>query len=192
MLHRFIVTCSVLTLFAAMSAGLAKADSVDTSTTAAVVPSSEYDFSYVVGADTYTWSLPEPVMSTNVLAGETFNVEGISYTLNNNMPAIGDLEFYSDEFQGGFALASYPPASDQTYFIDATGPALYEPGTENSPVFNTGTFTLDDSVADATGTLTISEVSTTATPEPSTLLLTGLGIIGLFWVARQKRFTAPA
>lgn len=174
-----------------LSASLATADSFDPSSPT-VLTSPEYDFTYVVGSNTFAWSLPaEPVPATNVVLGQSFSIEGVSYTLNDAVQPLGDVEFYSDALSGGLVLASYPPAVGQTYFIDAAGPVLYT-GPESSPTFNTGTFSLSDVVAGATGSLTITEVGTTATPEPSTLLLTGLGVLGLFWFARKRRFTAAA
>ncbi|MGH9575704.1 MAG: PEP-CTERM sorting domain-containing protein [Candidatus Acidiferrales bacterium] len=188
MLHRLFVAFSALTVFVGLSAGLAKADSLDTST--AVVTSGEYDFSYVVGSDTYAWSIPEPVAAMNVVAGKSFNFEAISFTLNQGPSMVGDVAFFSDALFGGFALATYPPGPGQTYFANTGGPVLYT-GPESSPTFDLGTFTVDDVTAGSTGALTITAINATATPEPSTLLLTGLGLVALFWVARKRRFVTP-
>lgn len=191
MLHRFIIACSVVVLFMGMSASMAKADGFDPNSPTAVISGAEYDFTYVVGSNTYAWSVPAPVPATSVFAGQSFNLEGVSYTLNQGSSTLGDLEFYSVALGGGFALASYPPVASQTYFANTFGPALYT-GPETSPAFDTGTFSLDDIIAGGTGTLTISEVGAIATPEPSTLLLTGIGVLGLFWFARKKRVAPSA
>ncbi|HKV46960.1 MAG TPA: PEP-CTERM sorting domain-containing protein [Candidatus Acidoferrales bacterium] len=189
MSHRFIVACSVLALFAGLSAGLAKADSLN-ATSPAVVSSGEYDFTYVVGSNTYAWSIPEPVAAMGVVSGASFAFDGIPFTLNQGPSMLGDVEFFSDSFFGGFALATYPPGAGQTYFANTGGPVLYT-GPESSPTFDLGTFSVEDVTAGTTGAITISEVNATATPEPSTLLLTGLGVVALFWVARKRRFVTP-
>ena len=179
MSHRLIVAFSVLTLFAGLSAGSAKADSITTTTVD--------NFTFIpTSGPTYAWSIAVPVIVTIPQPNNSFVVNDISYTADG-APATADFVFYSASKGGGFILANTPT----TYLISEYGPALYT-GPETAPTFTLGTFTLTDALGTPNGTIDISEVTSTATPEPSTLLLTGLGIVGLFWVARKRRYTAPA
>lgn len=186
MLHRFIVAFSVLALLAGLSAGLAKADSVDVSTVNSV---QSYDFTFVpTSGPTYTWSVASPVPATLPFAGISFVLSDVSYMVGD-VAATGTLDFFTAANGGGFALADNPNAT--TLILNEFGPAVYS-GPENAPTFDTGTFTFGDipgGISSPPGTLTIAAV--TATPEPSTLLLTGLGVLALFWVARKRRFIAP-
>lgn len=187
MLHRFIVACSILTLFAGLSAGLAKADSVDAASVATV---DSYDFTFVpTSGPTYTWSVANPVPATTPLAGISFVLSDVPYKVGGTS-ATGTLDFFSAAGGGAFILAANPDST--TYILDEFGPVLYT-GPESNPTFNTGDFSLSGSFNGPTNaTLSIAAVTTTATPEPSTLLLTGLGVAGLFWFARKRRFVAPA
>ncbi len=186
MLHRFIVACSVLTLFAGLSAGLARADSVNTSTVATV---DSYDFTYVpISGPTYTWSVANPVPATSPLTDISFVLTDVSYTVGG-VAATGTLDFFSAAGGGAFVLAASPAST--SYILSEYGPVLYQ-GPESNPTFIPGEFSLADSATGPTNaTLTIAAVTSTATPEPSTLLMTGLGLVALFWVAGKRRLAAP-
>lgn len=194
MLHRFLVSCSVLALFAGLSASLAKADSVDPNPTVTTTTIAD-DFSFVLGPDTYTWTIASPVAAAP-MGPEAFDVS-VPYTFDGTQTS-GTFEFYPANNTGGFFLCdgAGAPACSTGQGLVTNGDALFS-GDTSSPTFTPGTYTLTEEVPNfgPTGTLTISAVSGpggTATPEPSTLLLTGIGVLGLFWVARKRRFSLSA
>src|SRR6185437_16356535 len=117
MRHRLVVAFSVLTVFVGLSAGLAKADSVDASTVATI---QSYDFTFVpTSGATYTWSVVNPVPATSQIPNDSFILDNVSYMVGTTADT-GLLKFFSANNGGGFILAD--DASATSYILDEFGP----------------------------------------------------------------------
>lgn len=180
MLHRLAVACVVVALFAGFSATRAKADSTN------VVTTTVDNFDFTISGNSYTWSVTLP--PTVVEPDPAFGAFGlvVPYSLNGGTPTPGGFTFYTSSNLGGFTLG--PPGSTLSV-LSTTGPSLFT-GPVTAPVFDVGTFTgfIDLLSGETGGTMTITQTTeSTATPEPGTLLLTGIGVFALFWLARKKK-----
>lgn len=181
MLHRLSVACAVLALFAGFSASRAKADTTNVVTGTTYIDN--YDFT--ISGNSYTWSIPLPPAVSNVDSVHgAFDVT-VPYSLNNGAATLGAFDFYATSDLGGFALTV--PATGIA-LLNLTGPQLFT-GPVSAPTLSLGSFTgFTDLVSGETdGALTVTQSAVTATPEPGTLLLTGIGLLGLFWIARRKK-----
>jgi hypothetical protein len=151
----------------------------------------------VASADTMSFSLSGPVtasfdlpsqLSGNEITGELgfgfaipsgiiagFGTNGVNLMINGS-PSGDFLAFYnaSGAFGGGFA--AFPNAFVADFLLIGGQPQLYS-GPETSPTFSPGTFTLSDGTS--TYTLTITDISTVATPEPSVIILLAIGLVAV-------------
>ena len=174
-LFRVLVTliCSVMFL----GAGVACADTLQFNLTGPVSASFELASSpSVMGGDFQSGSLfrvaPPDLMVNNAAAGNDF------------------MAFYNASMLGGFGI--FVTASNPA--VHVTGPQLYT-GPESNPTFLTGTFSL---IGFPSGngpfTLTVTDISTVSTPEPSVvvLLFIGMAIIGLTLLRLKPNFSVQA
>ncbi len=169
-MRRYLITsCFVLAVFALFSATQAQADTID-------------NFTYEEGDNTFTWQLPSSptLLPANFLPGLAFVITDVSYSENDIPQNPASLIFSSDAGRGGFFLF------DTFQGILSYGSQIYS-GTEDTPTFLEGTFSLPDyfSSSDGSGipaTLTIKSV-----PEPSSLMLLGMGMLALLGLALKKR-----
>ena len=191
LIFRSLVTLSLL-CFSLVAAGQVRADSVS--------------YTYTVGSDIFTWTLPlNPVIApSNAVCGMpsslcTFTIPGASFTLQigSAMPTTmtGTFDFADGSLDGGFDLyTGAAPSGNPAFLIDNFGTVLFT-GPVTAPTlsaFPSGISLTeygvgDSSNPDAVGTLTATVVSTTPTPEPSTLLLLATGLaIGLAITVLRK------
>ncbi len=116
---------------------------------------------------------------SSFLPGLAFVITDVSYSENDIPQNPASLIFSSDAGGGGFFLF------DTFQGILSFGSQVYS-GTEDTPTFLEGTYSLPDifsgSDPNGTATLTIKSV-----PEPSSLMLLGMGMLALLGLALKKR-----
>ncbi|HEY6466005.1 MAG TPA: PEP-CTERM sorting domain-containing protein [Candidatus Acidoferrales bacterium] len=181
MLHRLAVACVAVALFAGLSASRAKADGTNVVTTTTVD-----NFLFTLsGGSTYAWTIPvpaQPVIGSQ--GGTAFDLLDPSYSYDGQAATSATLmEFYTPIPDGFVFLGGAGPD------LSVDGPSLFAGSPVSDPVFNLGTFTdYTDKISGQAATLVVTQTTTpVATPEPGTLLLTGIGVLALFWVARKKK-----
>lgn len=169
--RRLILLCFLIAILGFFSAGRAKADDL---------------FTYQFDGNTWTWDLPASppivVPPDSFKTGMFFELVGVPFSKNDGPPTQGTLDFFegSAPTGGGFELFFL---NNSTPIVNTVGPQLYMGG-EGSPTFNLGTFDLTDyNTGSQAGTLTISSFST---PEPSSLLLLGIGALALVGFGRKR------
>jgi hypothetical protein len=146
----------------------------------------------VASADTLEFTLTGPVAavfdmtvnSSGVLTlpitfvtGEGFVVTPTNLMVNG-APSADFLAFYNPAVGGGFGI--FASGSDMVSY--ASGPQIYG-GTEGSPTFASGGFTLNNGAVvpavPGVYSLTIKNLTTVATPEPSVTILLAIGLLAI-------------
>lgn len=144
----------------------------------------------VASADTLQFTLAGPVSASFELSSGPLSINPVDTSdgfgfrimpanLVVNGASSGDfLAFFNEAFAGGFGIF----ASGTEMIAYATGPQIYG-GTELNPTFAPGVFTLDDSVTGTpvpgAYTLTVTDLTTVSTPEPSVTVLLAIGLLAV-------------
>ncbi len=145
----------------------------------------------IASADTLLFTLTGPVsasfeLPSGVLSIPSFEAHtGFGFTITpaslmvNGSPSADFLTFYNSAVAVGGGVGIF--ASGTVMDAYAAGPQLYG-GTETSPSFAPGSFTLTNGVGAGTYSLTIADITPggpVGTPEPSVTILLGAGLLAL-------------
>jgi hypothetical protein len=143
----------------------------------------------LTGPDTASFELPEfPVISAfNSLPGFGFSTDFVDVTVDG-VSTMDSIFFFSGTPElGGVPITGLAGGLGGFVVPVLAGPQLYEGG-EVTPELLTGVFTLTDFMTGTeTYTLTVAPVTT---PESSTLVLFGIGLIGLALMQKRRMATA--
>ncbi len=148
---------------------------------AAAAQADTYQFT-LTGAYNASWQLQSTVTPDEVYDGQGFILYD-QLGFPGASQGYVDLYFYNADLEGG-GLEIYDYYGDVS-LMAGLGAQLYS-GTEDSPTFNVGTYTLTQYQSTETYTLTITNISAVPEPASMALLLGGLGLVGAA-AARRRR-----
>jgi len=149
-----------------------------------------YDFSLKDSDNlfTITFAIPSSTVPDESSIGEYSTFLSVPYDINGAPETPTEIDFYNASYGGGLDIVA--DASAAAYFVinqgtTGVGDQVYT-GDESAPAFVSGTYSLTDlggAIIDNGDnfTLTITDPSTPSvpTPEPSSLLLLGAGLLGM-------------
>jgi hypothetical protein len=139
----------------------------------------------VACADTLQFTLAGPVSASFELSsspfvnagdfgsGAGFKLAAPDLMVNGAAAASDFLAFYNTSLLGGFGIF----ASASNPVVHLIGPQIYS-GTESNPIFSPGTFSFTAFPnGTAPFTLTVTDLSSVSTPEPSVTVLLAVGLV---------------
>jgi PEP-CTERM motif len=156
-------------------------------------PSARPDtFNLTDGTNVIAFSLAASPTPTSFTSGSFFEVDGVSVDVNGSAET-ENLFFFNSSQMGGLGIGT-----ETSTLLNQQGPMLYG-GSEQSPTFSPQTFSLTNlALPDGTNALFANDFTLTITPsnesvpEPSSILLLGMGLMGLacaYAIRRKPRFS---
>ncbi len=153
-----------------------------------LAPSARPDtFSLTDGTNVIVFSLPANPIPSSFTGGSDFEVDGVSVDVNGS-PETESFFFFNSSESGGLTIADVNNA-----LLNQQGPMVYG-GTEQSPTFSPQTFSLKNlTFPDGTNAVFANDFTLTivgsseSVPEPSSILLLGMGLMGLAYASALRR-----
>ena len=140
------------------------------------------NFTITDGSSVSTFSLPTSPAPDDTFKGG-FDLNNVAYSLNGVAQTPNTIDFFTPTLNGGldiFDIVGNEPV------ISTTGAQLFTGGIDN-PTFLTGTFQQFDFYnQDDPISVEISQGEMAATPEPSSMVLFGTGVLGIAGLVRRR------
>jgi hypothetical protein len=136
----------------------------------------------LAGPTTATFDLPSSptIMTGNSDVGFGFTITPINLVVNGMAAPTDFLGFFNADPAAGGGVAIFASSSNMVAY--AFGPQIYS-GPETNPTFAPGVFSLADALADTPVlgqyALTITDLTTVSTPEPSVTILLAIGLVAV-------------
>jgi hypothetical protein len=132
-----------------------------------------YQFT-ITGDYSATWQLRSTPAPDDIFNGESFTVWSVAGTFPGASTPVTDLTFFNAGHGGGISIFDFNAGAS---LLSSDGPQLFS-GTESSPTFLLGTFTLTEYRGAGQYTLAVTQVGEVPEPGSMTLLLCGLMAVG--------------
>lgn len=165
-MRKFVLLAGML-FVAFLFAPASKADSID-------------NFQLTGPGFNVTFSLPSTLTPSSVLPSGMINISNVSGTFNGGSYTFDTVQLGPSGYMNATDYLAY---GSQTKSIEFVAPGLFSFNSDGTVTLNTGTFSLDQGLY----TLVVTDPPSVNTPEPASLLLLGLGGLGLGALVRRKR-----
>lgn len=132
----------------------------------------------ITGDYSATWLMESSVVPSDFQAGSGFVVWSVLGTFSAT--SVADISFFNTAHGGGLNIYDFQAAHN---LLATDGPQLYS-GSESTPAFRLGSFSLSEFQGSGSYTLNVAEVSSVPEPASIALTLAGLGVLA---ATRRRR-----